>query len=33
MIKRAEAGVMIIPLEGDILKYVIQFDFPATHSW
>jgi hypothetical protein len=31
-IKGAEASVVLIPLEGDILKYVIQLDFTATNN-
>jgi ribonuclease HI len=30
--KGAGAGVMLIPPEGDILKYAIQFEFPATNN-
>jgi ribonuclease HI len=32
-LKRAGAGVVLIPPppEGDILKYAIQLDFPATN--
>jgi ribonuclease HI len=26
------AGVVLIPPEGDILKYVIQLDFPANNN-
>jgi ribonuclease HI len=28
----ARAGVMLIPPEGDILKYAIQLEFPATNN-
>jgi hypothetical protein len=31
-IKGAEASVVLIPLEGDILKYAIQLDFTATNN-
>jgi ribonuclease HI len=31
-LKGAEAGVMLIPLEGDALKYAIQLEFPATNN-
>jgi hypothetical protein len=31
-LKGAGAGVMFIPLEGDILKYAIQLDFLATNN-
>jgi hypothetical protein len=31
-IKEVGAGVVIIPLEGDILKCVIQLEFPATNN-
>jgi ribonuclease HI len=31
-LKRAEAGVMLIPPEGGILKYAIQLKFPATNN-
>jgi ribonuclease HI len=31
-LKEAGAGVMIIPPEGDILKYAIQLEFPATNN-
>jgi hypothetical protein len=30
--KGAGAGVVLIPTEGDILKYVIQIEFPATNN-
>jgi ribonuclease HI len=30
--KGAGAGVMLIPTEGDILKYAIQLEFPATNN-
>jgi ribonuclease HI len=29
-LKGARAGVMLIPPEGDMLKYVIQIEFSAT---
>jgi hypothetical protein len=32
ILKGAGAGVVLIPPEGDILKYVIQFEFPATNN-
>jgi ribonuclease HI len=31
-LKGAGAGVVPIPLKGDILKYAIQFKFPATNN-
>jgi ribonuclease HI len=31
-LKGAGTGVVLIPPEGDILKYVIQLDFPATNN-
>jgi ribonuclease HI len=31
-LKGAGAGVVVIPPEGDILKYVIQLDFPAINN-
>jgi hypothetical protein len=31
-LKCAGAGVVLIPLEGDMLKYVIQIEFPATNN-
>jgi hypothetical protein len=31
-LKGVEAGVMLIPPEGDILKYAVQFEFPATNN-
>jgi ribonuclease HI len=31
-LKGAGAGVMLIPLEGDILKYAIQLEFSATNN-
>jgi ribonuclease HI len=31
-LKVAGAGVMLIPSEGDILKYDIQLEFPATNN-
>jgi ribonuclease HI len=31
-LKGAGAGVMLIPPEGDILKYAIQLQFPATNN-
>jgi ribonuclease HI len=31
-LKGAGAGVVLIPLEGDILKYAIQLKFPATNN-
>jgi ribonuclease HI len=31
-LKGAGAGVMLIPPEGDILKYDIQLQFPATNN-
>jgi hypothetical protein len=31
-LKGAGAGVVLIPPEGDILKYVIQFEFSATNN-
>jgi ribonuclease HI len=31
-LKGARADVVLIPLEGNILKYVIQLEFPATHN-
>jgi ribonuclease HI len=32
ILKGASAGVMLIPPEGDILKYTIQLDFLATNN-
>jgi ribonuclease HI len=31
-LKGAGAGVMLIPPEGDVLKYAIQLEFPATNN-
>jgi hypothetical protein len=31
-LKGAGAGVVLIPLEGDILKYVIQLEFSAANN-
>jgi hypothetical protein len=31
-LKGAGARVVLIPPEGDILKYVIQLEFPATNN-
>jgi ribonuclease HI len=31
-LKGAEVGVMIIPPEGDILKYAIQLEFSTTNN-
>jgi ribonuclease HI len=31
-LKGAWAGVVLIPPEGDILKYYIQLQFPATND-
>jgi hypothetical protein len=31
-LKGAGAGVMLIPFEGDILKYAIQLEFPSTNN-
>jgi ribonuclease HI len=31
-LKGAGAGVMLIPPEGDILKYDIQLEFPDTNN-
>jgi hypothetical protein len=31
-LKGARAGVMLIPTEGDILKYAIQLEFPSTKN-
>jgi ribonuclease HI len=31
-LKGAEAGVVFIPPEGDILKYAIQLGFPGTNN-
>jgi ribonuclease HI len=31
-LKEAGVGVMLIPVEGDILKYSIQLEFPATNN-
>jgi ribonuclease HI len=31
-LKGAGAGAMLIPPEGDMLKYVIQIEFPATNN-
>jgi hypothetical protein len=32
ILKGAGVGVVLIPPEGDILKYVVQFEFPATNN-
>jgi hypothetical protein len=31
-LKGARDGLVLIPPEGDILKYVVQFEFPATNN-
>jgi hypothetical protein len=31
-LKETWAGVVLIPPEGDMLKYVIQIEFPATNN-
>jgi ribonuclease HI len=31
-LKGAGAGVVVIPLEGDVLKYAIQLEFPAINN-
>jgi ribonuclease HI len=31
-LKRAQAGVVLIPHKGDILKHAIQLDFLATNN-
>jgi ribonuclease HI len=31
-LKGAGAGVVLIPPEGDMLKYAIQIEFPATNN-
>jgi ribonuclease HI len=31
-LKEAGAGVVLIPLEGDMLKYDIQIEFSATNN-
>jgi ribonuclease HI len=31
-LKEVGAGVVLIPPEGDILKYAIQFEFSATNN-
>jgi hypothetical protein len=31
-LKGAGAGVVLIPPEGDILKYAIQLEFPVTNN-
>jgi ribonuclease HI len=31
-LKEAGVGVVLIPVEGDILKYSIQLEFPATNN-
>jgi ribonuclease HI len=31
-LKGAGAGVVLIPPKGDMLKYVIQIEFPATNN-
>jgi hypothetical protein len=31
-LKGAGAGVMLIPPEGDIIKYAIQLEFPTTYN-
>jgi ribonuclease HI len=31
-LRGAEAGVVLIPSEGDMLKYVIQIKFPTTNN-
>jgi ribonuclease HI len=30
--KEQEAGVVLIPPKGDIFKYAVQFEFPATNN-
>jgi ribonuclease HI len=32
-LKGKEAGVVLIPPKGDILKYAIQLEFPATNNF
>jgi hypothetical protein len=32
ILKGAGASIVLIPPEGDILKYAIQLDFPATNN-
>jgi hypothetical protein len=31
-LKGARAGIILIPPEGDMLKYAIQLNFPATNN-
>jgi ribonuclease HI len=31
-LKGARAGIMLIPPEGDILKYALQLEFSATNN-
>jgi ribonuclease HI len=31
-LKGAGAGIVLIPPEGDMLKYAIQIEFPATNN-
>jgi hypothetical protein len=31
-LKGARAGVVLIPLKGDILKYAVQFEFSAMNN-
>jgi ribonuclease HI len=31
-LKGAGTGVVLIPPEGDIVKYAVQFKFPATNN-
>jgi ribonuclease HI len=31
-LKGARAGVVLIPPEGDMLKYAIQIEFPVTNN-
>jgi hypothetical protein len=31
-LKGVEVGVVLIPPKGDILKYAIQLEFPATNT-
>jgi ribonuclease HI len=31
-LKGARAGIVLIPPEGDMLKYAIQIEFPATNN-
>jgi ribonuclease HI len=31
-LKGARAGVVLIPPEGDLLKYAIQIEFPVTNN-